>query len=118
MMRRLRDGLNAALRRLPVWPFYRLGALPAAWYFWNGLQGRLGADPVKALEHEYGLIALQFLIAALCVTPLREIAGINLVGGDVVEVSPPFDQSGVTAVAGAHVAHDLICLWAWAKGQG
>ncbi|MCB1369340.1 MAG: protein-methionine-sulfoxide reductase heme-binding subunit MsrQ [Rhodobacteraceae bacterium] len=77
-MRRMRDWLNAALRRLPVWPFYWLGALPAAWYFWNGLQGRLGADPVKALEHEYGLIALQFLIAALCVTPLREIAGINL----------------------------------------
>ena len=74
----MRDWLNAALRRLPVWPFYWLGALPAAWYFWNGLQGRLGADPVKALEHEYGLIALQFLIAALCVTPLREIAGINL----------------------------------------
>lgn len=74
----MRDWLNAALRRLPVWPFYWLGTLPAAWYFWNGLQGRLGADPVKALEHEYGLIALQFLIAALCVTPLREIAGINL----------------------------------------
>ena len=74
----MRDWLNAALRRLPIWPFYWLGALPAAWYFWNGLQGRLGADPVKALEHEYGLIALQFLIAALCVTPLREIAGINL----------------------------------------
>jgi sulfoxide reductase heme-binding subunit YedZ len=33
---------------------------------------------VKVLEHEYGLLALQFLIAALCVTPLREIAGINL----------------------------------------
>jgi len=74
----MRDWLNTALRRLPVWPFYWLGALPAAWYFWNGLHGRLGADPVKALEHEYGLIALQFLIAALCVTPLREIAGINL----------------------------------------
>jgi agmatinase len=44
---------------------------------------------------------------------LRDIAGINMVGGDVVEVSPPFDHSNMTAVAGAHVAYELICLWAW-----
>ena len=43
---------------------------------------------------------------------LRDIAGINLVGMDVVEVSPQYDVSGATAVAGAHVATDLICLWA------
>lgn len=42
---------------------------------------------------------------------LRGLAGINLVGGDVVEVSPPFDHAGITAVAAAHVAMDLICLW-------
>ena len=44
---------------------------------------------------------------------LRDLAGINLIGGDVVEVSPPFDHANITAVAGAHVAHELICLWAW-----
>jgi agmatinase len=31
---------------------------------------------------------------------LRDLAGINLVGGDVVEVSPPYDTSGATAIAG------------------
>lgn len=46
---------------------------------------------------------------------LRELAGINMVGGDVVEVSPPFDVGGVTAVAGAHVAMELLCLWAWTR---
>ena len=46
---------------------------------------------------------------------LRDIAGINLVGGDVVEVSPPFDTTGATAVAGAHVALELICLWGWTR---
>lgn len=46
---------------------------------------------------------------------LREIAGINIVGGDVVEVSPPFDTTGATAVAGAHVAVELICLMGWNK---
>jgi len=46
---------------------------------------------------------------------LRDLAGINMVGGDVVEVSPPFDTTGATAIAGAHVATDLMCLWAWNK---
>ncbi len=46
---------------------------------------------------------------------LRELAGINLVGGDVVEVSPPFDTAGITAVAGAHVAMELLCLWGWTR---
>jgi agmatinase len=44
---------------------------------------------------------------------LRDLAGINLVGADVVEVSPPFDHANITAVAGAHVGYELICLWAW-----
>lgn len=43
---------------------------------------------------------------------LRGLAGINIVGGDVVEVSPPYDTTGATAIAGAHVAVELICLCA------
>ncbi|MCK8463706.1 agmatinase [Aliiroseovarius sp. S1339] len=46
---------------------------------------------------------------------LRDLAGINLVGGDVVEVSPPFDASGATAIAGAHVAMEIINLWAFTR---
>jgi agmatinase len=50
---------------------------------------------------------------------LRDLAGINMVGGDIVEVSPPFDTSGATAIAGAHVATDLLALWGWNKlGKG
>jgi agmatinase len=44
---------------------------------------------------------------------LRDLAGINMVGGDIVEVSPPYDPSGITAIAGAHVAFDLCCLALW-----
>jgi agmatinase len=44
---------------------------------------------------------------------LRALAGINMVGGDVVEVSPPFDTTGATAVAGAHVATELVALYCW-----
>ncbi|MEZ7812635.1 MAG: agmatinase [Paracoccaceae bacterium] len=46
---------------------------------------------------------------------LRDLAGINMVGGDIVEVSPPYDTTGATAIAGAHVAYELICLYHHAK---
>jgi agmatinase len=46
---------------------------------------------------------------------LRDLAGINLVGGDIVEVSPPFDPGGATAIAGAHVAMEILCLWGWTR---
>ncbi|MEJ6398134.1 agmatinase [Yoonia sp. 208BN28-4] len=44
---------------------------------------------------------------------LRDLAGINMVGGDVVEVSPAYDTTGVTAIAGAHIAMELCCLALW-----
>lgn len=44
---------------------------------------------------------------------LRGLAGIDLIGGDVVEVSPPYDTTGATAIAGAHVAMELIALFGW-----
>ncbi|MBW7055134.1 agmatinase [Paracoccus bogoriensis] len=44
---------------------------------------------------------------------LRGLAGIRLIGGDVVEVSPPYDTTGATAIAGAHVAVELIALLGW-----
>ena len=46
---------------------------------------------------------------------LRDIAGINMVGGDMVEVSPPYDTTGATAIAGAHVVMELLCLWGWTR---
>lgn len=46
---------------------------------------------------------------------LTGLTGLNIVGADVVEVSPPYDHSDITALAGATVALNLICLWAQAK---
>ena len=46
---------------------------------------------------------------------LRDLAGINLVGGDIVEVSPPFDTTGATAIAGAHIAMEILNLWAFTR---
>ena len=46
---------------------------------------------------------------------LRALAGADLVGGDVVEVSPPYDHANITALAGAYVAYELIALWGWGR---
>jgi agmatinase len=55
------------------------------------------------------------LTSAQAAIILRDIAGITMVGGDVVEVSPPYDTTGATAIAAAHVASELISLWGWPK---
>jgi agmatinase len=51
------------------------------------------------------------LSSAQAAAIMRGVAGIRVVGGDVVEVSPPFDTTGATAIAGAHVAVEIACLW-------
>jgi len=70
--------VNQILRHLPVWVVYVLGALPAPWLFYQGLTGGLGVDPIEALEHRYGELALQLLIVVLAISPLRRFLGLNL----------------------------------------
>ncbi len=48
---------------------------------------------------------------------LRGLRGLNLVGGDVVEVSPPFEQSGNTALVGATRMSETIRLSAEARAR-
>ncbi|MGY4659538.1 guanidinopropionase [Pseudomonas chlororaphis] len=43
---------------------------------------------------------------------IRGLRGLNLIGADVVEVSPPFDVSGATALVGATMMFELMCLLA------
>ena len=43
---------------------------------------------------------------------LRGLRGLNLIGGDVVEVSPPFDPSGNTAIVGATMMFEILCVLA------
>ncbi len=45
-------------------------------------------------------------------TMIRGLRGLNLVGGDVVEVSPPFDPSGNTALVGVTMMWEILCLLA------
>ncbi len=43
---------------------------------------------------------------------LRGLRGLNIVGADVVEVSPPFDPSGMTAYAGVTMMFEILCSMA------
>ncbi|AUQ51527.1 hypothetical protein PhaeoP83_03299 [Phaeobacter inhibens] len=70
--------INSLFRMVPVWLVYMGGMLPAGVLFYQGLSGALGAEPIKALEHEYGELALQLLVATLAITPLRRLLGLNL----------------------------------------
>ncbi|QBY02453.1 protein-methionine-sulfoxide reductase heme-binding subunit MsrQ [Rhodophyticola sp. CCM32] len=72
------DRINAFARWLPAWTVYLTGFVWAAWLFYRGATGALGVDPIEALEHAYGKLALQLLLAGLTITPLRIWARVNL----------------------------------------
>jgi guanidinopropionase len=69
-----------------------------------------GLDPVYApgtgTPEVGGLTTIE---AQLLVRGLR---GLNLIGGDVVEVAPPFDPSGNTALVGATMMYEILCVLA------
>ncbi|OYU72112.1 MAG: agmatinase, partial [Burkholderiales bacterium PBB5] len=41
---------------------------------------------------------------------IRGCRGLNIVGADLVEVSPPYDQSGNTALLGANLLYEMLCV--------
>jgi agmatinase len=43
---------------------------------------------------------------------LRGLAGLRLVGGDVVEVSPPYDHAELTALSAANIVYELLAIFA------
>ena len=70
--------LNQPLRRVPPWTIYVASAAWCAWLFYLAAAGRMGPEPIKALEHAYGIYALKLIVAILLITPLRKWTGLNL----------------------------------------
>ncbi|WP_411722360.1 agmatinase [Mycetocola sp.] len=50
-------------------------------------------------------------------TVLRQLRGLNIVGADIVEVAPAYDHAGVTGLAAAHTAWELITLMGMSAGR-
>lgn len=74
----LTDWVNRVARKLPTWVIYMVYAAPAPVFFAMAATGRMGAEPINALQREYGAIALQLLIIGLCISPMRRHLGVNL----------------------------------------
>jgi guanidinopropionase len=49
---------------------------------------------------------------------LHGLRGLDLIGGDVVEVAPPYDQTGNTALVGATMMFEILCLIAERRWGG
>lgn len=73
------NAINTATRKVPAWPIYVLGFIPAAWWLYLALTNQFGAEPAIRLEHELGEFALQLLILTLLITPLRDWFKLNFI---------------------------------------
>ena len=74
----LSQRLNELTRRFPEALVWLLGLIPLALLVWQALQGGLGVDPVREIEHHLGKTGLWFLIACLAIPPLRALTGVSL----------------------------------------
>lgn len=67
-----------------------------------------GLDPAYAPGT--GTPEIGGLTTAQALEIIRGAAGLDVVGGDLVEVAPPYDPSGNTALTGANVLFEMLCI--------
>jgi sulfoxide reductase heme-binding subunit YedZ len=73
------DWVNRMVRKVPTWLVYIVGLIPVPLFLYLAQTGGLGREPIKALEHELGELALKLLIVGLAITPLLKLVGLNLI---------------------------------------
>jgi guanidinobutyrase len=84
------------------------------------VQARMGAGPVylsfdidsldPAFAPGTGTPEIGGLTTMQALEIIRGAGGLTLVGGDLVEVSPPYDPSGNTALVGANLLFEMLCV--------
>ena len=106
--------------------------LDAPWVHANGIEAvieesrdKLGDKPVyvsfdiDCLDPSYapgtGTPVCGGLTSHQALAILRGLHGINIVGADVVEVAPAYDVGEITALAGAHIAMEMLGMYAALK---
>ncbi len=85
-----------------------------------GSARQIGAGPVyisydiDSLDPAYapgtGTPEIAGLTTPQAVELIRGLAGLEIVGCDLVEVSPPYDPSGNTALTGANLLYEMLCI--------
>lgn len=88
--------LGAEIRRdigdLPVYVTYDIDSLDPAYAPGTGTPEIGGLTTPQAMEL------------------IRALKGLNIVGADLVEVSPPYDTTGNTALTGANLLYEMLCV--------
>ena len=84
------------------------------------IRSRIGDAPayltydIDSLDPAYapgtGTVEMGGLTTIQALEIVRGCAGLNLVGADLVEVSPQFDTSGCTALIGANLLYEMLCV--------
>ena len=78
-IRSLFDLVRASVRRLRSWHIYVSLLVPLLFLAYDLLSGRLGVDPMRAIEKSLGITAIYILILTLCITPFSTLTGINFI---------------------------------------
>ncbi|HEV2934290.1 MAG TPA: arginase family protein [Streptosporangiaceae bacterium] len=79
----------------------------------------LGGDlPDRSAADRAGAGGRRRLALTHLALSLRGLAGMRLVGADVVEVSPAYDHAEMTTVAAAHVVFELLALMLLGRAPG
>ena len=90
------SSLGAEVRRdigdLPTYVTYDIDSLDPAYAPGTGTPEIAGLTTPQALQL------------------VRALRGVNIIGGDLVEVSPPYDTSGNTALTGANILFEMLCV--------
>jgi agmatinase len=139
MGRAIREGLVDAARstQVGIRTFHDstegLEVLTAPWVHRNGIAAAIEVAVARAghapVYLSFDIDALDPAFAPGTGTPvpggiaswqalelIRGLGALDLVGMDIVEVSPPFDHAEITALAAAHIAHDWLCVLAARAG--
>jgi guanidinobutyrase len=67
-----------------------------------------GIDPAYAPGT--GTVEVAGLTVPQALEIIRSLRGLNIIGGDLVEVSPPYDTTGNTALLGATLLYEMLCV--------
>ena len=83
------DRINAVLRPVPIWLIYLAGSLPGLYIVvgvilalsgtYDVFGSSLGVDPARTIEHWLGELALQFFIATMLISVLRDRFRLKLI---------------------------------------
>lgn len=95
----LAEEIRARLDGAPVYVSFDIDSLDPGFAPGTGTPEICGLTPPQAVEL------------------VRGLAGLQIVGGDLVEVSPPYDPSGNTALLAANLLYEMLCALPGAKEE-